>query len=100
MSPCNGDDGHLPARKFRAERRTNEPPGISANLFKKLYLEDGRAISYSLCLLVYFFSIERNGQVIVRDSSTREYLSIVGSVNPLFQASFDEWILEETARNK
>lgn len=33
------------------------------------------------------------------DSSTREYLSIVGSVNSLFQASFDEWILEETARN-
>lgn len=25
MSPCNGDDGHLPARKFQAERGTNEP---------------------------------------------------------------------------
>lgn len=49
MSPCNGDDGHLPARKFRAERGTNEPPAISANLFKKkkLYFDAPNSISVS-----------------------------------------------------
>ena len=33
MSRCNGDDGHLPARKFRAERRTSPylEPGEACN---------------------------------------------------------------------